>query len=275
MRLLQGGRRQAPARRLRAGGQALGHGRHPRGLLLRPAARGRRPFRADPGDRRSTGCRCWPRPASTPSSTARRASRRTTATISARRRSSRGYWVAAGYNSIGIASAGGAGMALAQWMEDGAPPFDLWEVDIRRAQPFQRNRRYLRERVTRDARPALRRPFPLPPAGDRPRRAPLAAARAAEGARRGLRRDRGLGARQLVRRRRARRATYRYSWGRQNWFENQRAEHLAVRDRRRAPRHVLLRQDPGRGPRRPAPCCSGSAPTRSTWRRGGSSTPRC
>ena len=60
-----------------------------------------------------------------------------------------GYWVAAGYNSIGIASAGGAGMALAQWMEDGAPPFDLWEVDIRRAQPFQRNRRYLRERVSK------------------------------------------------------------------------------------------------------------------------------
>ncbi|MDP5361959.1 MAG: FAD-binding oxidoreductase, partial [Paracoccaceae bacterium] len=50
-----------------------------------------------------------------------------------------GYWVAAGYNSIGIVSSGGAGMALAQWMHDGEPPFDLWEVDIRRAQPFQRN----------------------------------------------------------------------------------------------------------------------------------------
>ena len=59
-----------------------------------------------------------------------------------------GYWVAAGYNSIGIVSSGGAGMALAQWMDRGEPPFDLWEVDIRRAQPFQRNRRYLRERVT-------------------------------------------------------------------------------------------------------------------------------
>ena len=88
MRLLQGGRRQAAARRLRAGGEALGHGGHPRGLLLRPAARGLRPFRADPRDGASTGCRCWPRPASTPSSTARRASRPTTATISARRRSS-------------------------------------------------------------------------------------------------------------------------------------------------------------------------------------------
>ena len=54
----------------------------------------------------------------------------------------------AGYNSIGIVSSGGAGMALAQWINDGEPPFDLWEVDIRRAQPFQKNRAYLKERVT-------------------------------------------------------------------------------------------------------------------------------
>ncbi len=50
VRLLQGRRRQDDARRLRAGGQALGHGRHSRGFLLRPAAGGFRPFRADPGD---------------------------------------------------------------------------------------------------------------------------------------------------------------------------------------------------------------------------------
>ncbi|MBN9056231.1 MAG: FAD-dependent oxidoreductase, partial [Rhizobiales bacterium] len=60
----------------------------------------------------------------------------------------KGYWVAAGYNSIGIVSSGGAGMALAQWMNDGEPPFDLWEVDIRRAQPFQKNRAYLKDRVS-------------------------------------------------------------------------------------------------------------------------------
>ncbi|MBT8457029.1 MAG: FAD-dependent oxidoreductase, partial [Alphaproteobacteria bacterium] len=60
----------------------------------------------------------------------------------------RGYWVAAGYNSIGIVSSGGAGMALAQWIDSGEPPFDLWDVDIRRAQPFQKNRRYLKERVS-------------------------------------------------------------------------------------------------------------------------------
>ncbi len=57
-------------------------------------------------------------------------------------------WVAAGFNSIGIQSAGGAGMALAQWMEDGEKPFDLGDVDICRMQPFQGNRRYLAERAT-------------------------------------------------------------------------------------------------------------------------------
>jgi glycine cleavage system aminomethyltransferase T/glycine/D-amino acid oxidase-like deaminating enzyme len=55
-------------------------------------------------------------------------------------------WVAAGFNSIGIQSAGGAGMALAQWMDDGAKPFDLGDVDIGRMQPFQGNKSYLVER---------------------------------------------------------------------------------------------------------------------------------
>lgn len=57
-------------------------------------------------------------------------------------------WVAAGFNSIGIQSAGGAGMALAQWMENGEKPFDLGDVDISRMHPFQGNKRYLMERST-------------------------------------------------------------------------------------------------------------------------------
>ncbi|SFS90190.1 4-methylaminobutanoate oxidase (formaldehyde-forming) [Sulfitobacter marinus] len=56
-------------------------------------------------------------------------------------------WVAAGFNSIGIQSAGGAGMALAQWMDEGAKPFDLGDVDIARMQPFQGNKTYLVERA--------------------------------------------------------------------------------------------------------------------------------
>jgi hypothetical protein len=55
-------------------------------------------------------------------------------------------WVAAGFNSVGIQSAGGAGMALSQWMEDGQKPFDLGDVDIGRMQPFQGNKHYLFER---------------------------------------------------------------------------------------------------------------------------------
>jgi len=43
-----------------------------------------------------------------------------------------GFFVGAGFNAFGIASGGGAGMALAEWVATGAPPYDLWPVDIRR-----------------------------------------------------------------------------------------------------------------------------------------------
>jgi 4-methylaminobutanoate oxidase (formaldehyde-forming) len=42
------------------------------------------------------------------------------------------FFVGAGFNAFGIAAGGGAGMALAEWVSSGAPPFDLWSVDIRR-----------------------------------------------------------------------------------------------------------------------------------------------
>jgi 4-methylaminobutanoate oxidase (formaldehyde-forming) len=44
----------------------------------------------------------------------------------------RGLFVGCGFNAFGIASAGGAGKALAEWIAGGEPPFDLWAVDIRR-----------------------------------------------------------------------------------------------------------------------------------------------
>ncbi|MEO0753015.1 MAG: FAD-dependent oxidoreductase [Pseudomonadota bacterium] len=43
-----------------------------------------------------------------------------------------GLFIGAGFNAYGIASGGGAGMALAEWVAKGAPPYDLWPVDIRR-----------------------------------------------------------------------------------------------------------------------------------------------
>ena len=44
----------------------------------------------------------------------------------------RGFFVGAGFNAFGIAAGGGAGMALAEWVHRGEPPYDLWPVDIRR-----------------------------------------------------------------------------------------------------------------------------------------------
>ncbi|SNZ19236.1 GcvT family protein [Cohaesibacter gelatinilyticus] len=44
----------------------------------------------------------------------------------------RNFFVGAGFNAFGIAAGGGAGMALAEWVHKGEPPFDLWSADIRR-----------------------------------------------------------------------------------------------------------------------------------------------
>jgi glycine cleavage system aminomethyltransferase T/glycine/D-amino acid oxidase-like deaminating enzyme len=57
------------------------------------------------------------------------------------------FYVAAGFNSSGIASAGGAGNALSSWIVDGKPPFDLSTVDIRRFGNWSNNKELLRERV--------------------------------------------------------------------------------------------------------------------------------
>ncbi len=141
----------------------------------------------------------------------------------------KGYWVAAGYNSIGIVSSGGAGMALAQWMNDGEPPFDLWEVDIRRAQPFQKNRTYLKERVTETLGLLYADHFPYRQMATARgvRRTPLHEHLKARGAVFG----------EVAGWERAnwfakpgQEREYRYSWKRQNWFENQRDEHLAIRN---------------------------------------------
>ena len=59
----------------------------------------------------------------------------------------RGFFVGCGFNSIGIASSGGAGMALAEWIVAGEPTMDLWPVDIRRFARFHTNERWLHDRV--------------------------------------------------------------------------------------------------------------------------------
>jgi len=57
-------------------------------------------------------------------------------------------YCACGFNSVGILSSGGVGKSLAAWIRDGHPPFELADVDVRRMQPFQTNRKYLYDRTT-------------------------------------------------------------------------------------------------------------------------------
>jgi glycine cleavage system T protein len=139
-----------------------------------------------------------------------------------------GYWVAAGYNSVGIAGSGGAGMALAHWIVEGEAPFDLWEVDIRRAQPFQKNRKYLKERVSETLGLLYADHFPYRQMATSRgvRRSPLHSALLSRGAVfgevAGWERANWFAEEGQAR-------EYQYSWKRQNWFENSRAEHMAVR----------------------------------------------
>ncbi|MCY3880452.1 MAG: FAD-dependent oxidoreductase [Rhodobacteraceae bacterium] len=137
-------------------------------------------------------------------------------------------YVAAGFNSIGIQSAGGAGMALAQWMQDGERPFDLGDVDIARVQPFQCNRSYLFQRSTETLGLLYADHFPYRQKATARgiRRSPFHAQLLENGAVMGeisgWERANWFAGPDQER-------SYHYSWSRQNWFENWRSEHLAVR----------------------------------------------
>ncbi|MEQ9693075.1 FAD-dependent oxidoreductase [Shimia sp. SDUM112013] len=138
-------------------------------------------------------------------------------------------WVAAGFNSIGIQSAGGAGMALAAWMDSGEKPFDLGDVDISRMQPFQGNKKYLYERSkeTLGLLYADHYPYRQKATARRVRRTPfhhhLREQGAVFGELAGWERANWFANEGQER-------AYQYSWKRQNWFENSAAEHRAVRE---------------------------------------------
>jgi 4-methylaminobutanoate oxidase (formaldehyde-forming) len=141
----------------------------------------------------------------------------------------RSFFVAAGFNSIGIASAAGAGKALAEWIVAGEPTMDLWDVDIRRFMPFQGNALYLRER-TREVVGllyAMHWPFRQPETARGVRCSVLhdrlAARGAAFGVVAGWERANWFAAGGEPPR-------YVYTYGRQNWFPRAAAEHRAVRE---------------------------------------------
>ncbi|MBV8804253.1 MAG: FAD-dependent oxidoreductase, partial [Sinobacteraceae bacterium] len=140
-----------------------------------------------------------------------------------------GLFVAAGFNSIGIQSAGGAGKVLADWIVDGHPPMDLWDVDIRRCMPFQRNKKYLRDRTVESLGLlyAMHWPYRQPETARGVRKSPLhdrlAALGACFGEVAGFERPNWFA-------RAGMKPQYAYSYGRQNWFEQSAEEHRAVRE---------------------------------------------
>jgi heterotetrameric sarcosine oxidase gamma subunit len=137
-------------------------------------------------------------------------------------------FVGAGFNSVGIASAGGAGRALAEWIVEGAPTMDLTGVDIRRFAPFNGNVRWLHDRVAEVL--GLHYDIPWPNremTTARPfRRSPvhhlLEAANANFGSRMGWERANFFapqGASPAIE----------YSWGKQNWLPWSAAEQTRTR----------------------------------------------
>ncbi len=138
-------------------------------------------------------------------------------------------FVAAGLNSIGLQSAGGIGKVVAEWMRDGHPPVDLWEVDVRRNIAFQRNRKYLHARVSESLGLlyATHWPYRQYETARGARRSALhdrlAAAGACFGEAFGWERPNWYAPPGIEPR-------YEYSYGRQNWFEHSGREHQAVRN---------------------------------------------
>ncbi len=144
------------------------------------------------------------------------------------------FYVAAGFNSIGIQSAGGAGKALAEWIVGGHPPFDLWDVDIRRMTSFQSNKTYLFNRTKESLGLLYQDHFPYrqyeTSRGIRksPLHARLQELGACFGEVAGWERPNWFLSKEE--REAGKSPAYDYSWGRQNWFANAAAEHHAVRN---------------------------------------------
>ena len=139
------------------------------------------------------------------------------------------FYVAAGFNSIGIASGGGAGRALAEWIVNGEPTLDLWPVDIRRFAPFHNDDAFLKERVSEVLGLHYMMPWPnrelqsARPLRQSPLYGRLEAQNALFGSKMGWERPNFFAPSREE-------ARLDYAWGRQNWFPHAAAEHKATRD---------------------------------------------
>jgi sarcosine dehydrogenase len=142
----------------------------------------------------------------------------------------KGVYVGCGFNAFGIASGGGAGMALAEWVARGEPPYDLWAVDIRRFGRGHLDTNWIRTRTMEAYAKhyAMAWPYEEYTSGRPLRRSPLYDRLKAQGAvfgeKLGWERPNwfaapGEEARDI------------YSYGRQNWFAAVGREHRACRER--------------------------------------------
>jgi glycine cleavage system aminomethyltransferase T/glycine/D-amino acid oxidase-like deaminating enzyme len=137
------------------------------------------------------------------------------------------YYVAAGFNSLGILFGGGAGQVMAQWIVDGLPPVDVSDIDIARMMPFQNNPKSLYDRTAEllgwqyiswpNLQPETARNARRSAMHDR-----LAAAGAYFGQSVGWEYPDWFAPEGVE-------PQVEYSWGRQNWFEYAAAEHRAAR----------------------------------------------
>ncbi|MGD8735878.1 MAG: FAD-dependent oxidoreductase, partial [Anaerolineae bacterium] len=138
------------------------------------------------------------------------------------------FYVAAGFNSLGILFGGGAGQVIAQWIVDGLPPVDVSDINIARMARFQNNPQYLHDRTVEllgwqyiswpNLQPETARGARRSAMHDR-----LAAAGAYFGASVGWEYPDWFAPEGVEPR-------VEYSWGRQNWFEYAAAEHRAARE---------------------------------------------
>ncbi len=138
------------------------------------------------------------------------------------------FYVAAGFNSLGILFGGGVGQVIAQWIVDGAPPVDVSDIDIARLMPFQNNPRYLHDRTVEllgwqytdwpNLQPETARDARRSAMHDR-----LAAAGAYFGSSVGWEYPDWFAPQGVE-------PKVEYSWGRQNWFEYAAEEHRAARE---------------------------------------------
>ncbi len=143
----------------------------------------------------------------------------------------RNCFVGAGFNAFGIAAGGGAGMALAEWVVNGMPPYDLWVVDIRRFGQHHRDTGWVRTRTLEaySKHYTMAWPFEENQHGRPVRTSPLypllREAGASFGEKLGWERPNwfanlGLGERPIDK----------YTYERQNWFEAVGREHRACRE---------------------------------------------